>query len=634
MIKKCLFFIVFISINPIYSQVTEWAYQIGGIQTDKSRAIATDIHGNIYVTGQFQNTVDFDPGPGVSNLTAGIYGDAFICKLNSFGNIIWAGKLGSGSSSASIGLSIIVDDLGNVYSTGQFEGTVDFDPGPSIFNMTATSSDIYVSKLDASGNFIWAKKMVGDSYGQSSSIDMDDMGNIYVSGTFEGTIDFDPGVSVTSLSAQGSDIFICKLNESGSLHWAKKIGGNGYDYGLAMAVNAPTGDVYTTGSFWSTADFDPGPLLFEQVAADSNDAFFCKINTNGDFEWANSLGGIGNDEGTCITVTNEGKVYASGTFENVATTFMIVNLYSAGGKDIFVFAMDSAGYYSSTMRIGNSTNDYAKGISLDGQNHLYLTGLFSGTLDFDETSSMGEITAEGPQDIFIHKMDLSVPYLIDSYLWSGRIGSTGSGEIAQCIATDTSGNVYVSGDFVNITDFDPGSELLTLNSYGGLDGFVAKLSLQCIEPLDISIIQTGNQLDASPPVPVISYQWIDCTTQGLIAGATNQSYIPITNGDYAVIISTPYGCADTSNCLSITNLSIESEYILNQIYPNPSSGGFNLQLYAQSKIVITNTIGEIVFQQEMNTGVNYINLQDHPSGIYYISILENERRNTVKVVKI
>src|SRR5678816_164169 len=154
--KRIIFIILFtLAATILHAQSAnfKWAKQMGGRGADAAGAsIAVDADGNVYTTGGFSGTADFDPGPGTYNLTsAGTY-DMFISKLDSSGKFIWAKQMGGNSSSA-WGPSITLDAAGNIYSTGTFEGTVDFDPGPGVFTLSAIKAS-FVLKLDADGNFI------------------------------------------------------------------------------------------------------------------------------------------------------------------------------------------------------------------------------------------------------------------------------------------------------------------------------------------------------------------------------------------------------------------------------------------------------------------------------------------------
>jgi len=180
-------------------------------------AVALDSSGNIYSTGNFQGGVgDFDPGAAVYNLTpTGSTADVFISKLNSSGEFIWAKKVGGlvGNEGAR---SIYVDSSNNVYVTGIFYGTVDFDPGVGVFNLSATgfNQDIFILKLDSNGDFVWAKKLGGSSNEDAYSVTADSSGNVYTTGRFLdiGDMDFDPGAGAYNLTSNSYDVFISKLD--------------------------------------------------------------------------------------------------------------------------------------------------------------------------------------------------------------------------------------------------------------------------------------------------------------------------------------------------------------------------------------------------------------------------------------
>lgn len=188
-----------------------WAKRMGGVDFEAGRGVAIDTSGNIYTTGHFHGTVDFDPNASIFNLTSAGDNDIFVSKLNSNGNFVWAKNMEGMSND--IGTSIATDSSNNVYTTGSFEGTLDFDPGAGTSNLSSVGNpDIFVSKLDSNGNFVWAKSMGGASYDVGSSIIVDSSDNIYTTGQFENTADFDPNMGTFNLTSAGNfDIFISKL---------------------------------------------------------------------------------------------------------------------------------------------------------------------------------------------------------------------------------------------------------------------------------------------------------------------------------------------------------------------------------------------------------------------------------------
>jgi hypothetical protein len=298
--------------TSIHAQTFEWAKSFGGTSIDVSNSITVDASGNVYSTGYFRNTVDFDPGVGVFNLTAGFY-DIFVQKLDGSGNFLWAKSFGNTSENQ--GQSISLDASGNVYTTGFFQGTVDFNPGVGVSNLTATGSwDIFVQKLDASGNFLWAKSFGSTNFDRGFSITVDDTGNAYTIGYFQGTGDFDPGAGVSNLSSVGSaDVFLQKLDASGNFLWAKSFGGTDFDAGNYITVDA-SGNVYSTGYFRNTVDFDPGAGVSNHSSVGILDVFVQKLDPSGNFLWAKSFGGTGVDVGQSISVDASGNVYINGYF--------------------------------------------------------------------------------------------------------------------------------------------------------------------------------------------------------------------------------------------------------------------------------------------------------------------------------
>ncbi|MEO6723006.1 MAG: SBBP repeat-containing protein, partial [Ferruginibacter sp.] len=178
--------------------------------------------------------------------------------LDGFGNFIWAKAVGGIGTDESE--TVALDPSGNVYATGRFSFTSDFDPGPGTFNFTASNDDMFVLKLSANGNFAWAKQISGPEYEVGRNIATDAAGNVYTTGIFQNVTDFDPGPGVFNLTANGfNNIFISKLNTDGDFIWAMRFGGGtSEDRGNAISLN-PAGNLYVTGNFAEQIDFDPGP---------------------------------------------------------------------------------------------------------------------------------------------------------------------------------------------------------------------------------------------------------------------------------------------------------------------------------------------------------------------------------------
>jgi len=401
-----------------------WAKRMGGTSGEQVKSIAIDISGNIYSAGAFQATSDFDPGTQVFNLTSAGDWDIFISKLDNFGNFVWAKAMGGINNDAGFSIAISAAGSGDVYTTGSFHGTADFDPGPGVFNISLANTaswggyaDIFVSKLNSAGNFIWAKAMGGatDDEGYAIAIDSAGAGDVYTTGYFSGTADFDPGIGVFNLISDGAaDIFISKLDASGNYVWARRMGGTGYEFSYSMAVdNAGGGGIYTTGVFEFTADFDPGPGTYNLTSAGSYDIFISKLDGSGSFVWAKAFNGSSADFGNALTLDASGNVYTTGYFDGTADFDPgtgIFNLASVGSYDLFISKLDSSGNFVWAKRAGGAEQEHSRSIALSDNGNVHIAGSF-----FSATSYFGSITLTNAAilyiaDIFIAKLDtLSMP---------------------------------------------------------------------------------------------------------------------------------------------------------------------------------------------------------------------------------
>ena len=169
-----------------------WAKTFGGVEADEAESIAVDGSGNVLVTGFFSRTIDLDPGPALLNRTSLGSTDIFISKFSQTGTLIWGHAIGGGR--ADEGRGIAVDPLGAVYTAGFFGATTDFDPGANVWSLTNTSnsSDIFVSKLDASGIFVYARQAGSTGADQANGIAVDAAGSVTLAGSFTGTVNFGP----------------------------------------------------------------------------------------------------------------------------------------------------------------------------------------------------------------------------------------------------------------------------------------------------------------------------------------------------------------------------------------------------------------------------------------------------------
>jgi hypothetical protein len=384
-----------------------WVKSVGGTGDDIGNSVKVDANGDVYLTGYFEGTVDFDPGAGVSNLTSNGFLDFYVLKLDATGNFVWAKQIGGVDYDS--GLSLNIDLNGNVIVGGSFQNSVDFDPGASTYSLTSFgSSDAFLVKLDGLGNFVWAKQFGGTDSEVIWSVDIDATGNIYATGNFEGTADFDPSASTLNLISNGArDVFVAKVSSSGNIDWAKAFGDASSDYGQSISVDA-SGKVNITGSFAGTVDFDPSATSFTMTSFGGLDIFISQLDGTGNFVWAKQMGSSSNDAANGIDTDANGNIYTTGNFQDTADfdpgngTY---NLISNGGRDIYLAMLNSSGNFGWAAQIGGISSDEGSGISVDGLGNIFTVGYFRDTVDFNHEVGTLNLNSNGSSDAFIHKMN-------------------------------------------------------------------------------------------------------------------------------------------------------------------------------------------------------------------------------------
>jgi hypothetical protein len=387
-----------------------WAKQIVANGWDEAHDVATDAAGNVYVTGRFAHGtgVDFDPGPGVFLLTSSNATiESYILKLDPDGNFLWAQKIGG--NGGDYGFGIAIDGDGNILLGGAFLGTVDFDPGAGVFNLTpAGGQSVYVLKLDANGNFIWAKDLGSASFCYGLTVDNNN--NVITCGYFSGVGDFDPGAAVFNLTAAANtDMFISKLDVNGNFVWAKRIGGpvNDAAYG-ALATDA-TGNVFMATPFVGTLDVDPGPAVFNLTSSGSYDAMIVKLTAAGDFAWGKKWGASGGDEAYALDTDTDGNVYVAGhcsgtlDFDTGPAEFFL----NGGGGDGCIVKYNNAGTFLTAVRTVGNGGSTILSLLITPANEILSTGYFGATCDFNPGTGVFNITASNAGDVFIHKLSQS-----------------------------------------------------------------------------------------------------------------------------------------------------------------------------------------------------------------------------------
>ncbi|WP_197440333.1 SBBP repeat-containing protein [Polystyrenella longa] len=564
----------------------QWSRHSSGPKYSSGNSITVDNIGNVYATGFFSRTVDFDPGLETYNLISlSSTEDIFILKLSSSGDFIWA--KGLGSKFIDYGYSISLDNSGNIYTTGYFLRTttnspnryMDFDPGPDVYNLRSTTDpSAYVLKLDSLGNFLWARNIGGE---RGYSISTDSQGSVYTSGRFSGTVDFNPGQDIYNLTSHGEmDVFISKLDSSGNFLWARNLGGTGDDSVASITVDSQN-NIYTTGYFLETGDFDPGPGVYNLSSKGGNDIFVSKLDSSGNFLWAESFGSELSESASGLDVSLAGDIYltgyffghldfdpdidvyslttdrgafiarynqtgtdrvngppsinaggpytvqstkllqldASGTSDTGQNTNSLTFEWDLDGDDVFgetgneathgdetginptylapnvdstevisvklkvtdLDGLTSTGMVNVTVeRVlpkfgfgynGNTSIDAdAKSIGTDAAGNVYSVGSYEGEMTINPAISSPDLVSTGGRDGYLIKHDVS-----GDFVWAKEIKGYGN-ESIESVAIDGTGNILLTGYFDNTVDFDPGPNTFERTSSNESDAFLMKLN--------------------------------------------------------------------------------------------------------------------------------------------------------------
>lgn len=677
----------------INAQTFQWAKAFGGIGIQQSTSIIADDSNSVIVTGWFENDVDLDPDTGSSLMSSAGYRDIFFAKYDQNGNHIWSHSFGGPFDDE--GTCVITDDFNNIYLTGYFEaGSVDFDPGPSIYQLSTAFADMFIAKYDSSGNFIWAKNIpINNSY-SSNAVSVDNNGDLYIVGSFYDTVDFDPGPGVINFSSNGyEDVFIIKLNSSGNVIWAKTIGGLYGDAAIEISFDN-NNNLIATGTFRGTIDLNPGVGVYNKTALGNKDCFILKLTATGNFMWAKCIQGTGMEEPRDLRVDTQGNLIIAGIFTYIVDFDPGISIYADTSAslnyDFFILKLDSTGNFEWVYTNGDTIGDFCTSIQLDANNKIYALGGFTGTVDFDDGQGVYSLTSTDSADVYILKLNE-----LGEFLWARKFGG-GSTDVGLSNTIDNNGNIFSTGYFSGFVSFNPpnGSSIsgnirdffitkhsTCLNSFASInvnscDSFVSpsgnytwitngqyqdtifnfngcdsiifvNLSILAttnitITPLSSTTFCQGDSVILSATAGLATYQWYNRNYS--IPGATSISYTVKSRGKYKCIAQNVALCSDTSNFITVNvpcipvgpnqQRSIENIGIESQhfqIFPNPGTGIFSV-ISPLGQLEVYNSIGRLILSIEISEEESSIDISEFSDGIYFISLKTEEAMKSHKII--
>lgn len=370
----------------------------------------------------------------------------------------WANSIpysSPGTVGVSSGYDIVKDENGDLITTGFSWGNSDFDPNPNTQALSNgdSSANLYVQKLDANGNYIWHKNFGNQGVVIGHSITTDTNNNIYVVGTFGGTLTFNSSINITSNGS--GDIFVLKLNANGNVLWARNFGLSGYDTGRSIFFNKNTNELYFTGIYKTV----------QTPSSVTDDFFLYKLNpTTGADIWVETFGSSKSESSYGLTGDASGNVYMTGTYIHkldkraFPSTNTVSNLLTTPytpspwyGVNSFILKLNNNGHVLWAKSINKDKDTkgtiITKAIKVDNNNNVYVIGDFNGIVDFDPNNSKYVTSNQGNRDVFITSLNSS-----GAFRWFQRIAGLNNNSAydrGSAIALDNQGGVIVGGLSVN-----------------------------------------------------------------------------------------------------------------------------------------------------------------------------------------
>ena len=619
-----------------------WIKSIGGIGVDRVYDAASDSEGHFWCTGSFEGTVDFDPGPDEENRTSiADSKDVFVLELDGDGNFINVIVIGGTADDESE--SIIIDNSDNVYIAGYYQTTVDFNPSADVAEHTAIGGkDIFMLKLNSAGEYIWAKTIGSTTNDQARDIALDNSNNLYITGSFSGIADFDPGPGVNTVTAISNNIFGLKLDAAGDFEWVSNLGGGFPDHGYSIVADSDH-FVYLAGRATLPA-FD-GSFL--------TGAWVFRLTETGSLDWARHHK---EGERPRLALDDNEDLYMTGKFTGTTDFDWIepglppsFELTSFGSGDIFIKKMDTEiGAMIWAEQFGGTNDDYGSDILIFENEEVYVTGGFHVTGHFDPESADGDITSLGNYDAFLVKLSCRntgeiETTVCDEYISpSGLYNYTSTGIYKDTLSNingcDSVITIDLTVNYFSISTEDVAacesyiwahngleyttSDLLTDTLTSVLTGCdsIIQVNLE-IASIDSSITVDG--LTISAVTDDLDYQWINCETLLPIDGATGQSFEAIMDGEYAVIMTDGI-CTDTSECAEIIGVGIQSEkFNFIKIYPNPTNSNVFIETTDAKRIKsieLIDATGQIVGVKIINSSQAQLACSSYNPGLYILKL--------------
>ena len=423
-------------IDPV---VRQWGTYYGGTGQDYGLSCATDTSGNIYLAGITRSTSGIAT-TGAHQTNHGGYRDAFLVKFNSSGVRQWGTYYGG--TREEYGNSCATDASGNIYLSGFTSSTSGMaTTGAHLATFGGGDWDAFLVKFNSSGVRQWGTYYGGTAGEAAYHCATDASGNVYLTGEAKSTT----GVATTGAhqTSKGSleDAFLVKFNSSGVRQWGTYYGGSGNDYGHSCATDA-SGNVYLAGDARNSTTGIATTGAHKTTRGGVRDAFLVKFNSSGVRQWGTFYGGTGDDKGRSCATDASGNIYLSGytrSTSGIATTGAHQTTFGGATEDAFLVKFNSSGVRQWGTYYGGTSNEIGYSCATDASGNIYLSGYTRSTSGIATTGAHQTTYGGGLNDAFLVKFNSS-----GVRQWGTYYGGTGN-DFGWSCATDTSGNIYLSG---------------------------------------------------------------------------------------------------------------------------------------------------------------------------------------------
>lgn len=507
----------------------------------------------------------------------------------------WEWKTRFGNTSTDIGSSIAVDKSGFIYSVGYYADSIKFGN----FKLDSTSS--YILKQRPDGGVVWAKSMNGAF---AEQITIDTLDNIYIAGQFWANALI--GNQIIVSDSNNTSFFVAKLDTSGAAIW---INGD-IIINSGSILDLDVDDDFNLGI---TGYFNAFMVVGQDtIYSCSKDAFVAKYSYTGSLSWYKSIRTCSKDFGNGIALDSQGNIYFTGYAGGNQDTVRLDSFYLPSSNLYFISKISPLGdvlwFSGDSLCIGYD-------VAINKSDDIFVAGGFSGTVIFGNDTINSQCLSS-----FINKMDTN-----GNIIWSKQsfCSDNQSASIPKKIECDINNGFFTLINFIGDHIFDTiqvssQSASSCLQHYDDF-GNIVFLKRIISATQDLSDLAIGS--DNSSHVI------------GTFSTASSNDYILFDNdsifstGGYDIIIAKLNG-----HEVSIKEVPELAEKVI--IYPNPNHDFFLVNNFSSANgiISILDQFGRILFETNLNKGVNRMNTSDLPEGVLIIRIITDEGMIVKKMI--